>query len=160
MLSFVAGYGFVFAVLCGVAIYSEADAGQLGILAAADWSLTPLVSMLLALPIGVAWVTLELAHRVLPRRSLDHRVGRPVRLVLLGAAAGLFAAVGCTLLLAWGEEYMPAWVIIPVCTVLAVGASFFAMPAKRSGHCIHCGYDLSNGGLDGRCTECGSLDPL
>ena len=160
MLSFVAGYGFVFAVLCGVAVYSEADVGQIGLLAAADWSLAPLVSVLLALPVGVAWVTLEVANRVRPRRWLDHRFRRPVRLALLGVGAGLFAVIGCTLLLAWGEEYVPAWVTMPVCTVVAVGGAFLCMPPKPRGRCIHCGYDLSDGGLDGRCTECGSLDPL
>jgi hypothetical protein len=160
VLCFVAGYGVVFAVLCAVAVYTEAAAAQRGLFETSGGRWMLLAALLLALPVGTAWLTLELAGRVRPRRWFDHRVRRPLPLALLGFGSGVIAAAECTLLLAWGEELVPAWLIIAVCTVLAVGAAFMCIPAVRRGHCIHCGYDLTDGGLDGRCTECGSLDPL
>jgi hypothetical protein len=160
VVAFVAGYALVFASLCALAIYEPAQVQGLSLFAPADqtWGL-PAVT-LFVLPVAAAWITLDVLNRLRGRRWFDYRVKRRTRLLSLGFGAGLVAAVECTILLAWGEQYVPAWVIVAVCTVLAVAGAFVLIPGIRAGHCILCGYQLADGGFAGRCPECGSLDPL
>lgn len=160
MMPFVAGYALVFGALSTVAIVAgnSASGSLLFWTDPLDWR--DIVVKLFLLPMLTAWLALDALNRMRPRRWLDFRVTARVRLFAFGTGSAAFSAALLTLALIWLEDYTPAWVLAPTCVTLATAFAFVAMPARRPGRCVHCGYDLRDGGLDGRCTECGSLDPL
>ena len=130
----------------------------------------PLVAVkLVALPLAVAWFTLDAVHWWRPRRAFDPRVRAGVGPVIRGCIAGAFAVLLSAAGLALANsalidasgldpDYLDAGVIAAACLLASLSASMTARRA-RSGHCVGCGYDLA-GSPGGRCPECGAVGTL
>ena len=158
MFWFVLGYGMVFSALCVAAMADEIDLRQMDVFGqpAGYVALGTYAVVLVSTPLITAWLTMDLLHRIRPRRWFDHRVRRRARLVAIGLGAGGVAAIGSTLGLVLLESAVPAWTLTAGVTVAVCGAAFFLLPAVRPAHCVECGYDLRDGVAAGRCPECGT----
>lgn len=115
----------------------------------------PVFLRIVLIPLGVAWMCLELIHFVSPRRLLSpRRPGIACRLMHgIGLAAGWMLAqtLGLWLL----GPFVPDWGISAISAVVVTPALGMSRSRCQPGHCIACAYDLRQTRIGDPCPECG-----
>lgn len=117
-------------------------------------------ALILALvPACTAWIALEAAQRLRPRRLLDPRLRRPIARMIAGATIGLVGLVLAAVALPFLDTYCPDVLVVSFTSFSSAGFVGFCLPAIRSDACLFCGYDLRGAvpGAQPRCPECGHL---
>lgn len=156
MAWFTAGYGLVFLGLGAASVIGEAAARREQFFRDGNVPYAAVILALTVVPIVSAWLTMDVLHRLRPRRWFRHGVQRRARLLLLGLATGCVGALGITTGLVLLESLVPTSVLTAGTTAIVCAAAFPLIPKLRQGHCAECGYDLRGGLAEGRCPECGA----
>jgi hypothetical protein len=138
-------------LVIGVALAASASSGGVPAGSARLLTLT-----LLVCPVGAAWLGAGVAHRLSPRRLFDPRVHRHRARLLLGFLTGLAGTLPMTFLVSVFGDQVPDAASGAVCGGLGAVAAVLLISRRRSGECVHCGYDLRSL-PSGACPECGAL---
>ena len=156
MVWFTAGYGLIFLGLGAASVIGESAARREQFFRDGNVPYAAIILALTVVPLVTAWLTMDLLHRLRPRRWFRHGVQRRARLLLLGLATGCVGALGITIGLVLLDSLVPTSVLTAGTTALVCAAVFPLIPKLRQGHCAECGYDLRGGLAEGRCPECGA----